>query len=128
MDRVDKQESQIIRLTRWSVTLSLSKKGSEAPKKDGERTIFGVDAAGNERVYAQVSPDQWEKWSKTDALWIQAQSSIFQRLLSDPRTKDTVIKINLKAALDKGDEETATTLWNALSETAKAELIAKPSS
>jgi hypothetical protein len=126
MDRVEKQESPIVRLTRWSVTLSLPKEGINDPKKDGDKTIYGVDAEGNEKVYAQVPSEQWEEWSKTDLLWNQAQKVMFQHLLSDPKTRDTVIKINIQAALEKGDEETAIELWNALSESAKAELTAKP--
>jgi len=31
----------------------------------------------------------------------------------------------MRAALEKGDEQTAIKLWNALSETVKAELMAK---
>ncbi len=125
MDIVEKKESQIVRLTRWSVTLSLPEKESKDPKKDGDRTIYGVDAEGNERVYARVPSERWQKWSKTDPLWNQTQKAMFQRLLSDPKTRDTVIKINIQAALEKDDEETAIKLWSALSESAKAELIAK---
>jgi hypothetical protein len=127
MERIKKQESPIVRLTRWQVEVSLSeKKSSKGPPKSENYTIYGVDAEGNERVYAQLPYEQFEKWSKTDSLWRQAQSAMFHHLLSDPRTRDTVIKINLKAALEKGDEDTAIKLWNALSESAKAELMDKP--
>ena len=126
MTRINKQESPIIRLTRWSVTLSLPKKGSNELPKDGNRTIYGVDAEGNEKVYAQVPSQQWEKWSKTDPLWNQAQEAMFKRLLSDPSTRDIMIKINIQAALEKGDEEMAMKLWNALSESTKVKLMAKP--
>jgi len=51
---------------------------------------------------------------------------MFDCLLSDQSTRDTVIKINIQAALEKGNEDTAIRLWNALSESAKAELMAKP--
>jgi hypothetical protein len=51
---------------------------------------------------------------------------MFDHLLSDPNTRDTLIKINIQAALEKGDEDTAIRLWNALSESAKAELMPKP--
>ena len=125
MDRFEKQESPKVRLTRWSETFSLPKKGINNPKKDGDKTIYGVDEQGNEKVYAQVASDQWEEWSKTDPLWNQARQAMFKYLLSDPKTRDTVIKINIQAALEKGDEETATKLWNALSESTKAELMAK---
>jgi hypothetical protein len=56
----------------------------------------------------------------------QAQSAMFDHLLSNPSTRDMVIKINLQSALEEGDEETAIKLWNALSKSAKAELMAKP--
>jgi len=115
-----------MRLTHWQVEASLSKKSSKEPSKGENWTIYGADAEGNERVYAQVPYEQFEKWSKTDHLWRQAQSAMFDRLLSDPSTRDTVIKINIQAALEKGDEDTAIRLWNALSESAKAELMAKP--
>jgi hypothetical protein len=126
MERIKKQESPIIRLTRWQVEASLSKKPSKEPPKGENWTIFGVDAEGNERVYAQVPYEQFEKWSKTDHLWRQAQFAMFDCLLSDPSTRDTVIKINIQAALEKGDKDTAIRLWNALSDSAKAELMAKP--
>jgi Fe-S cluster biosynthesis and repair protein YggX len=126
MSRIKKQESPIIRLTRWSVTLSLPKKGTKQPEKNGDTTLYGVDAEGNERIYAQIPSELWEEWSKTDLLWNQAQKAIFQHLLSNPSTRDIVIKINIQAALKKGDEDTAIKLWDALSESSKAELMAKP--
>jgi general stress protein 26 len=106
--------------------VSLPKKSSKDSPKSKDWTMYGVDAEGNERVYAQVPSEQFEKWSKTDHLWSQAQSTMFDHLLSDPNIRDTVIKINIQAALEKGDEDTAIRLWNALSESAKAELMAKP--
>lgn len=121
-----KAESSISRLTRWSVTYSLPAKGSQNPKQDGDKTIYGVDAEGNEKVYAQVPPNRWEKWAKADPLWKQAQSKIFDHLLSDPRTRDFVVMINIQAAVRKGDRKTAVKLWNALSESAKAKLMDKP--
>ena len=126
MERIKKQESPIIRLTRWQVEVSLPKKSSEESRKGENWTIYGVDAEGNESVYAQLPYERFEKWSKTDHLWRQAQAAMFDRLLSDPSTRDTVIKINIKAALEKGDNDTAIRLWNALSDSAKAELMAKP--
>ena len=125
MKRIKKQDSPIVRLTRWQLEVSLSNKPSKDPPKGKSWTIYGVDAEGNERVYAQVPYEQFEKWSETDHLWSQAQSVMFDRLLSDPSTRDTVIKINIQAALEKGDEDAAIRLWNALSESTKAELVAK---
>jgi hypothetical protein len=51
---------------------------------------------------------------------------MFDHLLSDPNTRDFVIKVKIQVALEKGDEETAIKPWNALSELATAELMAKP--
>ena len=126
MARTKKQESPIIRLTRFEIQIALPKKAGKESPKETIHTFYGVDAEGNEKVYAQIPFKQWEKWSKTDPLWNQAQKAMFQRLLSNPKTRDTVIRINLKSALEKGDEETAMKLWNALSESTKVKLMAKP--
>jgi hypothetical protein len=126
MERIKKKESPIIRLTRWQVETSLPKKSINESPKSENWTIYGVDAQGVERVYARMPNDQFEKWSKTDHLWGRAQSAMFARLLSDPRTRNLVIKINIQAALEKGDENSAIRLWNALPDSVKAELMAKP--
>jgi hypothetical protein len=126
MERIKKKESSIIRLTRWQVETFLPKKSINESPKSENWTIYGVDAEGIERVYARVPNEEFEKWSKTDHLWGRAQSAMFARLLSHPRTRDLVIKINIQAALEKGDEDIAIKLWNALSDSAKAELMAKP--
>jgi hypothetical protein len=126
MARTMKQDSSVIRLTRWQAHISfLKKKGKENPK-DEYWTLYGVDAEGNEKVYAQIPSNQWEEWSKTDPLWNHCQKAMFRRLLSHPKTRDTLIKINLKSALEKGDKETAEKLWEGLSASAKVELIPKP--
>lgn len=125
MARTKKQESPIIRLTRFQIQIHSPKKGSKEPHEDTIHTFYGIDAEGNERVYAQLKSDkQFKKWSKTDPLYSQAQSAMFDHLLSNPNTRDTVIQINLQSALEKGDKETAINLWNALSDAAKAELMA----
>lgn len=126
MERIKKHESPIIRLTRWSVKTSLPKKGSKKLEKHGDTTVYGVDAEGKEKVYAQIRSEHWEEWSKKDPLWSQAQSMVFDRLLTNPNTRDIVIKINIQAALEKGEEETAIKLWNALFDSTKAKLIDKP--
>jgi len=127
MPRIKKQESPIIRLTRFEIQVFPPKKGSKEPPKDSIHTFYGVDAEENERVYVELKSDkQFKKWKETDPLWKQAQSAMFDDLLSDPKTRDFVIKVNLQAALENGDEEMAIKLWNALSEPTKAELRAKP--
>jgi hypothetical protein len=125
MARIKKQESPIIQLTHWVLETTLPEKGVKKLPKDGNRTIYGVDTEGNERVYAKVTPKQWEKWSKTDPLWKQARSAMFDYLLSDPSTRDFVIKTNLQYALEKGYNETAIKLWKALSDSTKTELMLK---
>ena len=127
MARIKNQESPIISLTHFDILNFLPEKGSKVPPKDNIYTFYGVDAEGNERVYALLkSEKQLAKWKKTDPLWSQAHKAIFQDLLSNPSTRDTVLKINIQAALEKGNEKRAIKLWNALSESAKAELMAKP--
>ena len=125
MERIKKIESPIIRLTRWQVETSLPRKSINESPKSENWTIYGVDAEGIERIYAQVPNEEFEKWSKTDHLWGRAQAAMFARLLSHPRTRDLVIKINIQAALKQGNEDTAIKLWNALSDSAKAELKVK---
>jgi hypothetical protein len=127
MTRTKKQESPIIRLTRFQIKIASPKKADKELPKKTIHTFYGVDAKGNERIYAQLQSDeQFKQWSETDPLWRQAQSAMFHRLLSKPSTRDSLIKINLKSALEKGEDETVIKLWNALSESAKAELMAKP--
>ena len=126
MARTKKQELPIIRLTRFEIQIATPKKAGKEFPKETVHTFYGVDAQGNERVYAQLQSDeQFKKWSKIDPLWHQVQSAMFRRLLSKPKTRDTLIRINLKTALEKGDEKTALKLWDALSESAKAELMDK---
>ena len=120
-----KPDPTVVRLTHWQVSISMPNKRSKEPPKENGWTLYGVDAEGKEKVYAQIPSEQWEEWSKTDPLWKAAHSAMIQRLLSDPSTRDTVIKINLKSALDKGDKETATKLWDALSESTKEKLISR---
>jgi hypothetical protein len=127
MDKIKKQESTIIRLTRWKVEVALSKKKSSKEHPQNEIcTIYGIDEEGKETVYAQLPYKRFKKWSKTNSLWRQAQSSMFRCLLSDPRTRNTLIRINLRAALEKGDEDAAIRLWNAMSVSDKVEFLDKP--
>jgi hypothetical protein len=75
MARTKKQESPIIRLTRFEIQIDLPKKVSKESPKETIHTFYGVDAEGNERVYAQLpSDEQFKKWSKIDPLWHQVLS------------------------------------------------------
>jgi hypothetical protein len=127
MERIKEKESPIVRLTRWQVETSLPRKSINTSPKSENWTIYGVDSEGIEKIYAQVPNEQFQTWAKTDRLWGRAQSAMFARLLSDPRTRDLVIKINIKEALEKDDNNSAIMLWNALSDSAKSELAHPPS-
>lgn len=97
-------ERPIVRLTRFTFDST------------GRRTFYGIDAESNERVYAEfVTEEEFNAWRETDPLWREMQMAMFRRLLQDPRTRDMVLKINIKAALDKGDIETAAALARYLS-------------
>ena len=64
MARTKKQELPIIRLTRFQINITSPKKaGKELPKKT-IHTFYGVDAKGNERVYAQLSDEQFKNGRK----------------------------------------------------------------
>jgi len=51
MARTNKQESPIIRLTRFEIQIALPEKRSKEAPKHENWTLFGVDAKANERVY-----------------------------------------------------------------------------
>jgi hypothetical protein len=82
----------------------------------GRWAVYGIDAQGCEPLSVEfVTEEEWNAWRETDPLWREAQRAMFGRLLKDPRTRDVVLKINIKAALDKGDIEAAAALARYLS-------------
>lgn len=88
-------------------------------------TVYGIDAAGVERVYVEhASEDEHKAWQASDPLWHMAHSAIIRRLLENPSTCDLVLQVNIKAAIDQGDLETAKQLFDGLSNAAKARLMA----
>jgi hypothetical protein len=108
-------EQPIVRITSLRVAGIETGRGKNR-RTDHRYTVFGVDATGNERVYVEHANDhEHEEWKESDPLWQEAQSAMFDRLLAEPGTRDTVLQINIAAALEKGDSETAWKLARALS-------------
>lgn len=102
----------IVRITRWSVEGGSARQEAEVSRW----IIYGVDEGGVERVYAEHTTEaEHRAWCATDPLWRQAQQAMFASLLSNPKTRDTVLRINIAAALEAGDREMAMTLAQHLS-------------
>jgi hypothetical protein len=53
--RTKKQEHPIIRLTRFEIQITVPKKEDKESTKETIHTFYGVDAEGNERVYARLT-------------------------------------------------------------------------
>jgi len=69
MAKTKKQELPIIRLTRFQIHITSPKKEGKESPKETIHTFYGVDAEGNERVYAELQSDeQFKKWSKIEPL------------------------------------------------------------
>ena len=106
----------IVRLTRWSVASNDTGRGKRRRTEAVRWTIYGIDAEGIERVYVEHTTEaEHDAWRATDPLWAAAQRASFAKLLADPRTRDFVLRINIKAALDTGDTEMALALARHLS-------------
>jgi hypothetical protein len=89
-------------------------------------TFYTCDEEGVERVYAEfaLNDDQeCQTWQDTNPLFRQMQSGWIKKLLSDPRTRDLVILINMQAAKDRGDMDTVKFLAKYLSAEALDRLI-----
>lgn len=87
-------------------------------------TVYGVDADGNERVSVEHGSEQEHAERRaSDPLWRAAQHALFDRLLANPSTRDTVLQITIASALEHGDTETAATLARHLSPKRFAELF-----
>ena len=123
MEKRDDQDP-VTRITRWTTSISLPKVTGPKLNQDNQQyVVFGEDAQGTERVYAHFGTRaEFETWAGIDPLWKEGKSSMFRHLLKNPGTRDLVIRINLKAALDRGDMETAMELCRHLSPEARAEL------
>lgn len=108
-------EQAIVRITSLRIATSEIGRGKNR-RMEHRFTVYGVDASGNERVYVEHADEQeHEAWRASDPLWREAQSAMFDRLLANPGTRDTVLQINIASALKKGDAETAAALARGLS-------------
>jgi hypothetical protein len=101
--------------------------GSNCKNRLGEtarQVVFGVDGDGNERVYAILRTEEEQRaWTASDPLWREMQGQAIGTLFKNPATRDLVLRINIQAALEQGDTETAAKLAQALSPEALDELL-----
>jgi hypothetical protein len=106
----------IVCITSLSVSASEVGRGKDRRTETTRFTVYGADASGRERVYVEhTSEEEHVAWRASDPLWREALSAMVDRLLADPATRDTVLQINIAAALEEGDTETAITPAKALS-------------
>ena len=118
-------ERPIVRISRLCMTSSVTGRGKRQRAETERWTVYGVDADGVERVYVEhVTGEEHKAWKETDPLWREAQRALLARLLRNPATRDTVLQINIRAALDAGDRETAAVLASHLSTEVRHRLIA----
>lgn len=125
MTDVESINSEVVRVTTWSVAYgnpdSTSKRATPRPF---HWTVNGIDAAGHEVTYAEFDNEEdFNSFRESDPLWKYGIRQMFNRLLSNPSTRDTVIKINMQAALDRGDFERCEELARALSPRAFEEIF-----
>lgn len=117
------QPASILRLTRFST--AYSHQGRRGSQPECIRwTIYGVDASGVEHVYVEhTSEDEHMAWRAADPLWHEAQTAMIRQLLNNPATRDLVLQVNIKAAIDSGDMDTAVLLAGHLSAEARQRLL-----
>ena len=122
-EQSDKQ--LIVRISRFSVASTLKGRGRQQ-REEQHWTVCGVDTNGVEYIYVEhATEEEHEAWRATDPLWREAQSALIGRLLRNQSTRDLVLQINIKAAVDAGDTETALALTRHLSPEALHRLIGK---
>lgn len=105
-----------VRISRLCVEESMTGRGKQRCAETRRWTVYGVDADGVEQVYAEhTTEEEHRAWQASDPLWREAQGALISRLLQNPATRDVVLQINIKAALDAGDIKSAATLAQHLS-------------
>ena len=119
------QDRLIVRLTRFSAAHTQQRHDATQPERVSW-TVYGVDACGEERVYVEhASEDEHMAWSAADPLWREAQAAMIRHLLQNPGTRDVVLQVNIKAAIDSGDTDTVTLLFEHLSSATKQRLLGR---
>lgn len=109
-------EHPVVRISRLELTIDGIERDAQGGGLSRRCTVYGVDAEGQERVYAEhADEDEHNAWLESDPLWREAQRAIFGRLLDNPQTRDFALQVYIKAALDAGDTETAVALVRCLS-------------
>lgn len=125
MEMEPSSQSPVVRLTRWECQGVSKGRGRQQRLETTRWVVYGVDAQGAERVYADHrTEEEHNAWCETDPLWKEAQRAMIGKLLDNPKTRDLVLQINIKGALDKGDTETAVALAKHLSPEAWQRLMA----
>jgi len=114
----------VVRISRYSIQcLHPSSRGNRRKTESTRWTFYGVDEEGAERIYAEHNTEEeYKAWIETDPLWHEEQHALIKRLLDNPGARDTVIKINVAAAINKGDIGTAAELAQHLSPGALSKL------
>ncbi len=124
MKKTSNRKPSVVTLTRFSIQFNMGGRGSKSQIESNRWVFYGVDSQGTERVYADLnSKKEYEAWRETDPLWRKAQRVLIGRLLDNPATRDLVIQLNMKAALDKGDKDTVEALFRHLSPERKLKLL-----
>jgi hypothetical protein len=119
-------DSPIVRLTRL-VADEVKRGGHRRPQSTGW-TVYGVDGAGVERVYARhATEEEHLAWRAGDPLWRQDREILIHEQAPGPTARDVVLEINIAAALEAGEKEMALALAGALSPAARARLARVPS-
>jgi hypothetical protein len=121
-------ETAIVRLTRLACAVTEHCADKERRTPTERWIVHGVDSAGAERVYVQhTSEAEYREWRADDPLWRAAQASMFRRLFAGPSTRDLVLQINVRAAIEQGNLETAKAFFDGLSDRVKVRLLASHS-
>ena len=116
----------IVRLTHWATTIHVPPRAKKGELSARGYTVYGIDEEGEEHIYAEFDGEEaFHEWMDSDPLAVEARRRMFESLLKEPTTREAVIKINLKSALDAGDDETALELFRALSPDEQQRLLGK---
>jgi len=108
-----------VRLTRVTTAVTTDGHGNDRQRESVRWTVYGADASGAERIYVEhESDDDHDAWRAVDPLWQAFQQASIRRLLANPGTRDLVLQVNIRAALNQGDLDTAAQLAKGLSLTA----------
>ncbi|HLH24963.1 MAG TPA: hypothetical protein VK066_20770 [Chloroflexota bacterium] len=125
-DETPAEDQPIVAISQLCWQHGGSGRGKRATSSTSRCTVYGVDANSVERVYVEHETDEeHQAWMASDPLWREAQRALFDRLLSNPATRDMVLLINIQGALEKGDDQTAIDLAKHLSPERLSKLLGR---